>query len=455
MGGSHRTPGTDLEELREREARPSVQEMLDRERHPVPEILREQRPRAVDLDHVDTDVFTSRAWHDLEIERMWDRVWQMACREEEIPNVGDHVLYEIGPHSLIVVRCGPDEIRALHNSCLHRGTQLRTQGGTASALKCPFHGWTWNLDGSLREIPSRWDFPHVDDERCRLPEARVGRWGGFVFVNLDSSCAPLEEYLAPIPDHFAPYAFEKRVQVAHVQKTIRANWKVVVAAFIESYHVRATHPQIMPYLADTNTQYDVYGDHTDRMISMMLVPSPHVAAATSEQDTLDAMIGAGSLQVPEGRTARETLGDLMRTAQAASDPAAAQATDSELMDAIEYFAFPNFCPWAGFQRNIIYRFLPAGDDPETSIMEIRVLAAVPEGESQAPATLRRLGPDDDFTGVEELGGLCPIFNQDMGNLPRVQRGLRASRTGRITLARSQESRIRHLHQTLDRYVEGD
>ena len=93
----------------------------------------------------------------------------MACREEEIPQVGDTLVYDIVDASLLIVRTAPDEIRAFHNSCLHRGTQLRAGPGHVAELRCPFHGFTWNLDGSFREMPCSWDFPHVE-----VPSASVG-----------------------------------------------------------------------------------------------------------------------------------------------------------------------------------------------------------------------------------------------------------------------------------------
>ena len=124
----------------------------------------------------------------------------MACREEQIPEVGDSVVYELADTSLIVVRTAPDEIRAYHNSCLHRGTQLRTSSGKVKNFRCPYHGFTWNIDGTLHEIPCGLGLPdHVDEAEFCLPEAQVGTWGGFVFVNVDTDAAPLEEYLEDLP----------------------------------------------------------------------------------------------------------------------------------------------------------------------------------------------------------------------------------------------------------------
>jgi phenylpropionate dioxygenase-like ring-hydroxylating dioxygenase large terminal subunit len=130
---------------------------------------------------------------------MWMKTWQMACREEQIPNVGDFYVYDIVGKSLIIVRTGPDEIKALYNSCTHRGRKLVTQGGCRKEFKCPYHGFRWKNDGTFLENPLPWDFKHVSDEQLALPEARCGRWGGFVFVNFDDNAAPLEETLGPIP----------------------------------------------------------------------------------------------------------------------------------------------------------------------------------------------------------------------------------------------------------------
>ena len=253
-------------------------------------------------------------------------------------------------------------------------------------------------------------------------------------------------------DECIDHRFEERVQVAPVQKHIPANWKAVSEAFMESFHVRTTHPQIMPYLADTNTQYDVYDDHVNRMISMMLVPSPHVAGKTNAQQSVDAIIGPDVIAVPEGRTAREFMGEMWRSTLKESGYDASDATDSELLDAIQYLVFPNFSPWGGYQRNIVYRFLPNGNDPDSCIMEVRLLGLFGEGQAPEPAKLRGVGPDDDIMEATELGALCPIFKQDMANLPRVQQGLRASRGRSVNLAQHQEVRIRHFHQTLEKYL---
>jgi len=441
---------------------PTVQEILARDTHPVPAVLREESPRDLGCEDLAKERYLSPAFHAREIERMWRRTWQMACREEEIPRVGDRVVYEIGDDSLVIVRSAPGEIRAFHNACLHRGRTLCTEDGHAPHLRCPFHGFTWSLDGRLQHVPCRWDFPQIEDAAFRLPEARVGTWGGFVFVNLDPGAGSLADYLAPVPAHFAAWRLEERWKAAHVGKVIAMNWKVGVEAFIESFHVIATHPQILSSTADCNTQYDVYDGHVSRMITPMAVASPHLGPGVPEQRILNALTSGyadqtdapGALALPAGRTARAHLGELSRAMFGQhADLDVAEASDSEMLDAIQYFVFPNFFPWGGWPLNIVYRFRPWRNDPGQALMEVMLLRPLPKGGARpAPARLRLLGEDERWTDAPELGVLAPIFEQDMANLPWVQRGLRAARKPGVTLAVYQESRIRHLHRVLDAYL---
>lgn len=437
---------------------PSVQDYFDKDPFPPPAVLRETSTVDLGTDDVPTARYTSQAWHDLEVERVWKRVWQVACREEELAEVGDSIVYEVADLSLVVVRSAPDRIRAFHNSCLHRGATLRANDGYVPALRCPFHGFTWDLDGNLTDIPCEWDFPQVDRAELALPEALVGTWGGWVFVNPDRGAMPLAEYLGGFPEHF-PWRQEDLVTQAHVVKELRCNWKVAMEAFIESYHVVSTHPQLLFALGDSNTQYDVYPDEPrwSRMITAQGVPSPHLPNEMSEQDVMDAMIGQflgphAVFPVPEGKTAREMLAMITRSqVQVALGPDVA-ISDSEAVDAIEYSVFPNFVPWGGWSR-INYRFRPNGNDPNRCLMDVILLGPYPAGSPRPrPAPVRHLGPDDNWVEAEELGMLAMIFNQDSGNLPRVQRGLRASVKGSVTLGRYQESRIRHFHRELERWV---
>ena len=194
----------------------------------------------------------------------------MACHEDDIPDVGDYLVYELAHLSYLVVRVAEDEFKAYHNACLHRGRLLRQEDGKkARDLRCAFHGWTWNLDGSLKEIPCQWDFPYVNPDEQSLPEVKAARWGGFVFINPDPDAEPFEEFVGDLESHFTLLPYEKRYKEAHVAKVLRCNWKVAQEAFMEAYHVVATHPQILAGICDANSKYDVFGniragDHAER-----------------------------------------------------------------------------------------------------------------------------------------------------------------------------------------------
>jgi phenylpropionate dioxygenase-like ring-hydroxylating dioxygenase large terminal subunit len=430
----------------------SYQQLLDADTRPVPEVLRWQSEADVPVVRVPIERYTSRAWHDREVEKLWKRVWQFACREEEIPEVGDRTVYEIADLSVVIVRAAADEIRAFPNACLHRGRQLCDSPGRAADLRCPFHGWTWHLDGSLKQIPSRWDFPHVERERYRLPELAVGTWGGFVFVNFDTQAAPLAAHLGELPRHFERWPLEKRYTEAHVAKELPCNWKVAQEAFMEAYHVVATHPQLLPGIGDANSQYDVWGRFS-RAITANMTPSPHLGAEPSEQDMLDSLITRSldaepAFRVPEGMTARQFLAQLSRAQLGASVPSVQELTDAELADSFYYTVFPNFHPWGAYNR-IVYRFRPSGNDPDRSLMEVIYLAPF-RGRRPPPAPVHWLGDDEDWTRAPELGFLTRVFNQDTANLGRVQRGLHAAQHTHVTFARYQETKIRHFHHLLER-----
>ncbi|TLS47007.1 aromatic ring-hydroxylating dioxygenase subunit alpha [Streptomyces montanus] len=451
----------------------SVQDYLDRDSGTVPAALRYDHNDHLGSEDVDIDRFVSREWAEREMEQVWRRVWQFACLESEIPEVGDHEIYEIGDDSLIIVRTAPDEIRAFVNACLHRGRKLRTGGGNVAEFRCPFHGFAWNLDGTMQTPPCVWDFPHVTPEKFSLPEAKVATWRGFVFINMDPYAESFDSYRGTFDEYYI-WPLEKRYKSLHIAKVLPCNWKVAQDAFIESFHVIATHPQMLPWLADANSQYDVIAGQPNwnRMINIQGAPSPHVADSVTEEDVLEAFYYSRSFYaatqgrdlalpdggelppIPPGGTARQVLADRMRAQLAAtSEQDFSKTSDSELLDAINYLLFPNFNPWGGAKSNIIYRFRPNGLDPDSCVAEIFFMSSPPKsGETPPPAKIRWVPDDLLFADIPELGLLGPVFDQDCENLPYVQQGLKTLRKPGITLANYQESRIRHFNRTLDQWM---
>jgi nitrite reductase/ring-hydroxylating ferredoxin subunit len=432
------------------------QDLLDHDSRAVPEVYRWQSSMPDDALRVPVRRYTDPAYHRLEVEHLWKKVWQMACREEQIPEVGDHINYEIAGVDVLVVRSAPDTIKAYRNVCLHRGRVLKEYDGRDEELRCAFHGIAWNLDGTIKHVPCKWDFPQVGTE-WSLPAVRVGTWGGFVFINLDMDAPPLEDHLGSLTEHFADWPLEDRVTQVHVGKILRCNWKLAQEAFMESFHVVATHPQLLAGMGDTITQYDAFGNFA-RGITPNGVTSTHVRNwVPTEQDMIDALVDRSldvppPIVVPEGTTSRRALADHRRhgLADVLGEERSEALSDAEMCDSLVYMVFPNFHPWGAYNR-LVYRFRPYGNHHDMCIMECMVLSPF-KGERPPAAQLRMLGVDDDWTDAYELGLLTRVFNQDVYNLPRVQQGLESGSLDHVVFARYQETKIRMMHAELERWI---
>jgi len=449
------------EQIAARNPSDTFQDLLDLETAPVPAALRDTTNTYLGSEDLPIERYISREFFDREVEKVWRKTWQVACRESRLRKPGDYFVYDIVNDSILLTRTAAGELKGFYNSCLHRGRALKRGAGNADILRCPYHGWSWKLDGEFDSAPCLWDFPHVDPQSNSLPQVRVATWGGWVFINMDDTAPELAQYLEVLPEHMNQWKHEQRYVSLHVEKVIACNWKVALEAFIESYHAIATHPQLMPFQAIDNSQYDVWGDNVSRTITAYGVPNPSHAHQFTEQESLDAMMElAGSENRPRlapGQTAREKLAEIaLPTANEQSgEDFSARATMSELMDSTLYLLFPNFAPWAGHGTVITYRHRPNGDDVDSCIMDIFLLTRYPEGAEPPPdAATFRLGIDEPFSDAAHVmgAGLSNVFNQDGANLPQVQKGLKASKKGAVTLGNYQEVRIRHFNQTLDKYL---
>jgi phenylpropionate dioxygenase-like ring-hydroxylating dioxygenase large terminal subunit len=484
-----------------------------------PAVFFEESPMAPGVTKVEVSRYWTREEHDREVERLWKRVWQMACHEDDIPNVGDTHVYDIAGLSYIIVRQSETEIKAFPNACMHRGRSLCDNHRKGlKVLRCPFHGWSWNLDGTLKEIPCHWDFPTVTEEEYSLPQMRVGQWGGWIFINPDPDCEPLEDFLGDIDRHFQ-LPFSRRYKAAHLIKRLPCNWKVAQEAFMESYHVVGTHPELLPAFSDANSKYDVW-DNISRAMSLTGPPSPHTdltkpdatafpdgkvfqsfvhpiskhvfrrieenrvevtlpngktgifdmranhiegevqsadphmcnwiagKIAPGEEDTPSAGPVESShqyrAQMAQARreTMRPTFGDMVDT-----------ISDADLIDPIFFSVFPNLSPWIDYNP-IFYRFRPDGNNPEQCLHEVMFMVALPEGADRPPpAKCTFLDLEDDYTQAAEFGSyLTKVFNQDALNHAMVQKGLHNHPKGEVIFASYQESKIRHFHETLGKWL---
>ena len=448
-----------------RSSGPSVQDLLASDSRRVPESLKDHSYVPQGSADIPKTRYTSNAFAVLENEYLWTRTWQMACTVDELAQPGDHVVYDVADQSVLVTRTKDGSIRAYHNSCLHRGTKLRTESGRVASFRCPFHGWRWDLDGQLTELPAEWDFPQVwnQPDSC-LPQTQVAEWAGFVFVNLDPEAPSFETVAAKLIEHFGrDFQMEKRYKAFHAVKEVPANWKVCMEAFAEGYHVIATHPQILEFAGDANSEYSIWEDspYVTRFVNGFGIKSPHLGPL-SEQQIADAYIrfsarGAkGSVEVPEGRTAREVMAELFRTMMGQSFGVdLSEVSDSEILDAQLYHLFPAFAPWAGVGQSLTYRWRP-GPTADTCYMDVLRMLPVPDGQERPePAPMQVLRLEQSWREAQGMGGLADVFEQDMENLPKVQLGLKmtAKRAKKgVSMGLYQEARMRLIHRHIDRFI---
>ena len=437
---------------------PSPQDMLNRDMDTPPDALKQVKYEYLGSDDIPLSRYTDEAFYLSEVEHIWQKTWQWACREEHVTDVGDYYVYDICDDSVIIIRGEDNQIRAFINSCPHRGMQFfgaGEQGQGKQFLRCPFHGMSWHLDGSLRDIPCRWDFPHIEDEKFGLTEIPCDSWGGFVFINLDPDATPLEDYLQVLPEHFAEWPLENRFISLHTQKILPGNWKMCMEGFLEAFHVLATHPEALRTSSWANTQYDIFSPHVTRFFQNLSSGNPHFEKRYSEEE-LFSFFGHDGKTLPEGMTARQAHADILRenmSKELAVDLSG--HSNSEMLDSIEYHLFPNACFFPGVVIPLIYRFRPLGVD--RCVHDIMLLQPLPDsGIRPKPAPVEKLEIDEPYTSLASFNqtGLSHVLDQDTENFTRQWAGMKASKKGHQTLGNYQEVRIRHFHDVLDTFLRG-
>ena len=196
-------------------------------------------------------VYTSDAFLQLEIEHLFKRQWICVGRVDQVAKPGDYFSFDIAGYPIIVVRDDADEIKALSNVCRHRGTVLVSGAGTSRAFACPYHAWTYDLDGALRAAPYMDRTANFDQASVRLPQYRVELWHGFIYVNLDQKAAPFAANVAGLDALFNEYQVADMRVAFSGTLDVACNWKVQVENFCESYHVSQVHPRTVAPVATT------------------------------------------------------------------------------------------------------------------------------------------------------------------------------------------------------------
>ncbi len=432
--------------------------VLDDE-HLLPEYLRARHHHEPRSTSVPVTRYTSRDYHLLEREHLWRKVWQMACRVENIPDVGSYIVYEIAGDSYLVV-----QYQERHQGVRQRlpAPRPRTEGLRRALQRVPLQLPRVHLASRRHAalpagtggVPRRRGRPR---RLAACPRRRSAVWGGFVFINPDPDCEPLEHFLGTLPEHFARWDFEHRYLSAHVAKKLRCNWKIAQEAFDEGLHLGATHPQSAPYVGDVNAAVDVYGNYS-RQISPSGTPIEDMPLDATETEILKRMLDVREgedLPIPFSQDAARRA---TRMAAAGRDrwrsvlgDEADTVSDAELVDHWNYAVFPNLHPWGGYNR-IVYRFRPNGDRHDESIFEVMFLTPF-RGARPPTAPITHLDFDDDWTDAPELHTLALVMQQDSFNMEAVQRGLQTTRRTAVTLSTFQEGMVAWRHDLLTEWVD--
>jgi nitrite reductase/ring-hydroxylating ferredoxin subunit len=401
-------------------------------------------------DLIPKERYTSKEFMELEWERMWTRVWNMAGRESDIPTVGDYFTTELGPESLLIVREAEDKIRAFYNVCPHRGNQIRNPGmGHAESFQCAYHFFEFNLDGSKKFVPDEDTFTQGVPQETALIEVPTDTWGGWVWFNMNPDAEPLMEFLGEIPDHLNPYHFEKQYFVQDVTIEWDCNWKTSVDAFNEVYHVQGIHPQILENIDDIHVQIDLYERHNRYLVPFGLL-SPRYPNQEELTRALKEMLQAAGIdpETFEGGPAdvRPALQAQVKKHAAAHGIDLSELNDDQLSDDYHYYIFPSLTFNTNALNFLFFRQRPHPTDPNKMFFDMQTYVRIPPGVDHPPRPIHA-----QYKHGEISIGL--VMDQDSYNLPRVQKGMN-SRAYKGLLINYRERRIRHMHKVLDNYLEG-
>ncbi len=246
-----------------------------------------QHPELGKPGEIPTGPLYSEEYYQQEKKLLWRHVWLMVGRVEEIPHAGEYFVKDIPPcdTSLIIVRGRDGVVRAFHNVCTHRGAPVcwekSGEAGKASAFKCPYHGFTFDLTGKLQWVPDEENFFDLKKDELGLRQVPAEVVDGFIFIHVDPN--PKEsakQFLGEIGERIAGYPFEKWPHFYEYKAVVRCNWKVLMSGFLENYHTQALHAGAQPRAVTNDNPYshnhDIQLYEKHRLLS--LYRNPHQKA---------------------------------------------------------------------------------------------------------------------------------------------------------------------------------
>jgi phenylpropionate dioxygenase-like ring-hydroxylating dioxygenase large terminal subunit len=427
-------------------------------------------PATFDM-RISTDRYTSREYQGREREAIWMRVWQIAGRVDDLPKVGDWKEYRIVDQSFVIARGKDEKLRGFVNACRHRGNVLCT-GGTGNAKRgflCQYHLWSYDLEGRLRGVLRENLAGPIDKDENSLIEVPVDTFAGFIFINPDPEAGPLSEWIGDeIADMLAPYHLDEMVTVMNVREPLDCNWKVVMDAFKEGYHINGIHPQLLSVIAiDPATSryrffehhsvamapFEVQGASPEKQVEgIIALPEtfPSTAAVLPRFTELVNQCRAedGSLKFPDGISARTLLQQATRDTLTGMGLDVSGLTDAQMSDNHGWVLFPNFFMTIRAGECHVIMAVPHPDgDPNRCIWHVASYMYLPPEHRDAFTV--------DLIEVDEPGSYkyFEALHQDYVQMPRQQLGLRNNHLDHMTLVK-EEVVIAHYHSVIDRYMKG-
>ena len=344
--------------------------------------------------------YTDPAFLALEERHLWKKSWLYALHVDELPRPGSYRLWRRTGSPIILVRDRDGAIRAFYNTCRHRGAPLvEKDAGETKGFFCRYHGWSYDLTGRLLAVREKRDFPNMDVSCFGLNQVRCERFGNFVFINEDPDAPPLLESLSPIPAHLENLQFDSIRHIASSSFEIACNVKILLDAFLETYHLKSIHPQTVDRFLDSRGTHAVLWRNGNSMMC-----TPHRRA-----DWRDP----GATGMPEVPTVESIF---------------AQQNPS-------YLFYPNLVTPPSATGTPIITFWPK--TARSMVVDVHWFA--PEG-----AEGHELWPT-------RMSNFERILEEDTQFAPRIQESVETAGFGGMYVS-YQERRIYHWHEELDRRI---
>jgi choline monooxygenase len=356
-----------------------------------------------------------------------------------------------------LIVCGDDgELHAFQNVCRHRGNSLCVGSGSGlRQIKCGYHGWTWDLAGTLKRVPDRKGFGALRLSDFPLVRVGVDTWAGMVFVNLDRDAMPLSEYLEEVPADIAWCNLGDFRCYAALTVEVDANWKTIADGYSETYHIQTLHPELLRCVDDIHAPQQVWG-HTSKSDQLYGVPSPRFDGPLSDEEVWGAYVYTqGPLMgAPEGtpfpsdeRRPCQTVQDLIAARTRAF--AARRGVDLGWADTDritrlhQYNVFPNMTFLTNADHLTIMCSRPGADPDHGELVMFLTTRKPPGAPRDKPADVRMTATDAD-PGV--------VLTQDIQLLAGLQRGMHQPGFTHLVLS-SEERRVINTHRNLERYLD--